>query len=118
MQDDTLATYAHKLNKDEARIDWTRPALELERLIRAFHPWPICHASLDGAAVKIHAAQVGAGQGNPGQIIAAGKDGLEVACGQGSLLLTRLQLAGGKPLGFGDLYNSRREQFTPGKVFE
>lgn len=118
VQDDTLATYAHKLNKDEARIDWTRPALELERLIRAFHPWPICHTSLDGAAVKLHGAQVGAGQGSPGQIIAAGKDGLEVACGQGSLLLTRLQLAGGKPLGFGDLYNSRREQFTPGKVFE
>ena len=118
VQDDTLATYAHKLNKGEARIDWTRPALKLERLIRAFHPWPICHASLDGAVVKIHAAEIGAGQGNPGQIIAAGKDGLEVACGQGSLLLTRLQLPGGKPLGFGDLFNSRREQFTPGKVFE
>ncbi|CDZ95235.1 methionyl-tRNA formyltransferase [Pseudomonas saudiphocaensis] len=118
VQDDTLATYAHKLNKDEARIDWTRPALELERLIRAFHPWPICHASLDGAVVKIHAAKIGAGQGNPSQILAAGKDGLEVACGQGSLLLTRLQLPGGKPLGFGDLFNSRREQFTPGKVFE
>src|SRR5690606_639708 len=106
------------LTKEEARIDWTRPAVDLERLIRAFHPWPICHASLEGAAVKIHAARVGAGQGRPGQIIAADKDGLEVACGQGSLRLTRLQLAGGKPLGFGDLYNSRHEQFAPGKTFE
>ena len=118
VQDDALATYAHKLNKDEARVDWTRPAVELERLIRAFHPWPICHSSLEDAAVKIHAARIGAGQGAPGQIIAADKEGLEVACGQGSLRLTRLQLAGGKPLGFGDLYNSRREQFAPGKMFE
>ena len=73
-QDDALATYAHKLNKEEARIDWTHPAVELERLIRAFHPWPICHASLEGAAVKIHAARIGAGQGRPGQIIAADKE--------------------------------------------
>jgi len=117
-QNDDLATYAHKLNKDEARMDWTRPAVELERLVRAFHPWPICHASLEDAVVKIHAAQLGAGQGSPGQIIAASKHGLEVACGQGSLLLSRLQLPGGKPLNFSDLYNSRREQFEPGKVFE
>ncbi|MFL9813819.1 methionyl-tRNA formyltransferase [Stutzerimonas sp. VN223-3] len=118
VQDDSLATYAHKLNKDEARIDWRRPAVELERLIRAFHPWPICHSSLDGATVKIHDARLVEGQGAPGQIIGAGKDGLQVACGEGLLLLTRLQLPNGKPLSFSDLYNSRREQFAPGKVFE
>jgi len=118
VQDDSLATYAHKLNKDEARIDWSRPAAELERLVRAFHPWPICHSRLDEAAVKIHAARLETGQGAPGQIIGASKDGLQVACGEGSLLLTRLQLPNGKPLNFSDLYNSRREQFMPGKVFE
>jgi methionyl-tRNA formyltransferase len=118
VQDDSLATYAHKLNKDEARLDWTRPAVELERLVRAFHPWPICHSSLDGAAVKIHAAESGTGRGTPGQLIGADKNGLEVACGEGSLRLTRLQLAGGKPLAFSDLFNSRREQFAPGKAFE
>ncbi|MCG6542751.1 methionyl-tRNA formyltransferase [Pseudomonas sp. KSR10] len=116
-QDDSQATYAHKLNKDEARLDWSRPAVELERLIRAFHPWPICHSRLDEAAVKIHAARLASAQGAPGQILDAGKDGLQVACGEGSLLLTRLQLPNGKPLNFSDLYNSRREQFTPGKVF-
>ena len=118
IQDDSLATYAHKLNKDEARIDWTRPAVELERRVRAFHPWPICHSSLDGAAVKIHAAEPGSGHGVPGQIIDADKNGLDVACGEGSLRLTRLQLAGGKPLAFSDLFNSRREQFATGKAFE
>lgn len=118
IQDDSLATYAHKLNKDEARIDWTRPAVELERRVRAFHPWPICHSTLDGAAVKIHAAEPGTGRGVPGQIIDADKNGLDVACGEGSLRLTRLQLAGGKPLAFSDLFNSRREQFATGKAFE
>ena len=118
VQDDSQATYAHKLNKDEARLDWRRPAVELERLVRAFHPWPICHSRLDDAVVKIHAACLDSGQGAPGQILEASKDGLQVACGEGSLRLIRLQLPNGKPLHFGDLYNSRREQFTPGKVFE
>lgn len=53
VQDDSLATYAHKLNKDEARLDWSRPAVELERLIRAFNPWPICHSTLNGEALKV-----------------------------------------------------------------
>ncbi len=116
VQDDALATYAHKLNKEEARLDWTRPAVELERRVRAFHPWPICHAGLDDATLKVHAARAAAGQGTPGQVLEASREGLEVACGEGSLLLTRLQLPGGKPLDFGDLFNSRREQFAPGKV--
>ncbi|MDH4558885.1 methionyl-tRNA formyltransferase [Pseudomonas sp. BN417] len=116
VQDDALANYAHKLNKDEARIDWSRPAVELERLVRAFNPWPICHSSLDGEPLKVLAATLGEGQGVPGQILAASKDGLTVACGEGALLLTRLQLPGGKPLNFADLYNSRREQFAVGKV--
>lgn len=116
VQDDSLATYAHKLNKDEARLDWNRSAVELERLIRAFNPWPICHSTLGGEALKVHAAQLGEGSGAPGTILSADKAGLTVACGQGALRLTRLQLPGGKPLNFTDLYNSRREQFAPGLV--
>lgn len=116
VQDDALATYAHKLNKDEARIDWSRPADELERLVRAFNPWPICHSTLGGEPLKVLAAQLGEGQGQPGQILAASKDGLTVACGSGALRLTRLQLPGGKPLSFADLFNSRREQFATGLV--
>ena len=116
VQDDSLANYAHKLNKDEARIDWSRPAVELERLVRAFNPWPICHSTLNGEPLKVLAATLGEGSGQPGQILAASKDGLTVACGEGALRLTRLQLPGGKPLSFADLYNSRREQFAPGLV--
>ncbi len=120
VQDDSLATYAHKLNKDEARIDWSRPADELERLIRAFNPWPICHSTLNGEALKVLAASVAANpaqaQGVPGAILEASKDGLIVACGVGALRLTRLQLPGGKPLNFTDLFNSRREKFAIGTV--
>ncbi|MCL7461401.1 methionyl-tRNA formyltransferase [Pseudomonas sp. NW5] len=115
-QDEALATYAHKLNKDEARLDWSHPAEELERRVRAFTPWPICHTTLGGAALKVYAAEVTDGQGAPGKILDASRDGLTVACGSGALRLTRLQLPGGKPLGFSDLYNSRREQFAPGQV--
>jgi methionyl-tRNA formyltransferase len=116
VQDDSLATYAHKLNKDEARMDWSRPAIELERRVRAFHPWPICHSTLNGEAIKVHAAALGEGKGEPGSILAADKSGLTVACGEGALRLTRLQLPGGKALNFSDLYNSRREQFAAGLV--
>jgi methionyl-tRNA formyltransferase len=116
VQDDALATYAHKLNKDEARLDWSRPAVELERLVRAFNPWPMCHSSLDGESVKVLAADLSTGQGTPGEILSASKDGLVVACGEGALSLTRLQLPGGKALAFSDLFNSRREKFASGKV--
>ena len=116
VQDDSLATYAHKLNKDEARLDWSRPAVELMRLVRAFNPWPICHSTLNGEVLKVHAAELGEGSGAPGTILAADKSGLTLACGQGALRLTRLQLPGGKALNFSDLYNSRREQFAVGLV--
>ena len=116
VQDDALATYAHKLNKDEARIDWSRPAVELERLIRAFNPWPVCHSTLDGESVKVLAANLSTAQGAPGEILSASKDGLVVACGDQALSLTRLQLPGGKALNFADLFNSRREKFASGKV--
>jgi len=116
VQDDTLATYAHKLNKDEARLDWRRPASELERRVRAFTPWPICHSTLNGEPLKVLATHLAEGQGRPGEIIQAGREGLTVACGVGALRLTRLQLPGGKPLAFADLFNSRREQFAVGTV--
>lgn len=116
LQNDAQATYAHKLNKDEARLDWARPAVELDRQVRAFNPWPVSHSLLNGEVLKVLGAAPVEGSGTAGQIIAAGKDGLVVACGEGALCLTRLQLPGGKPLAFRDLYNSRRELFVPGTV--
>lgn len=118
LQDESLATYAHKLNKEEARINWLRPAVELERQIRAFYPWPVSHTALRGEPLKVlRACQVATG-GSPGTILQAGKEGLTVACGSGALCLTRVQLPGGKPLAIADLLNSRQEQFAPGQVFD
>ena len=116
VQDDSLATYAHKLNKDEARIDWNRPASELERQIRAFNPWPICHTTLNGETMKVLAANVPYlnHEQAPGTILGASKEGLLVSCGKGALRLTRLQLPGGKALNFSDFFNSRREKFAIG----
>ncbi|HIZ51663.1 MAG TPA: methionyl-tRNA formyltransferase, partial [Candidatus Pseudomonas excrementavium] len=116
LQDDELATYAHKLGKADARIDWARPAAELDRLIRAFNPWPLAHARWQDQPLKIWAARPEAGSGQPGEILDCSKLGLLVACGDGALRLTRLQLPGGKPLAFADLYNARREQFAPGQL--
>jgi methionyl-tRNA formyltransferase len=116
-QDNAQATYAHKLNKNEAQLDWSRPAAELERQVRAFNPWPVCHSLLGKDTVKVLASSAVEGAGAPGEVIAASKNGLTVACGEGALCLTRLQLPGGKPLAFADLYNSRREFFSPGLVF-
>lgn len=113
-QDDALATYAHKLNKQDAAIDWQRPAVELDRLIRAFNPWPLAHARWQDQPLKIWIAQPEAGSGQPGEILDCSKHGLLVACAEGALRLTRLQLPGGKPLAFADLYNARRDQFAVG----
>lgn len=115
MQDDSLATYAHKLNKDEARIDWSCPAVELERLVRAFNPWPICHSTLNGEALKVLAASYAEGKGAPVKSSAPARMAWS-ACGEQALCLTRLQLPGGKALNFSDLFNSRREKFAVGTV--
>ncbi len=113
-QNDALATYAHKLSKGDARIDWSLPASELDRLIRAFNPWPLAHAVWEHQTLKVLAASPTGDHGAPGRILECSKTGLLVACGTGALRLTRLQLPGGKPLSFADLYNARREQFAPG----
>lgn len=91
-------TYAHKLDKTEAPLDWHRSADELDRQIRAFDPVPGATASLDGVVYKIWAAQPGIGSGAPGSILQADKDGVLVACGSGTLRLTELQKPGGKRL--------------------
>ncbi|MCE4539454.1 methionyl-tRNA formyltransferase [Pelomonas sp. P7] len=86
-------TYAHKIEKAEAAIDWTRPAAEIERRLRAFDPFPGGVATLAGEAVKVWRAEVVEGRGQPGEVIATGP---VVACGEGALRLTELQRAGGK----------------------
>lgn len=98
-QDDALATYAAKLSKVEARLDWNKSADELARAVRAYNPFPMAQTTLDGEIWRIWAAgPVAAMGGVPGEILGANKDGILVACGRGALRLTEIQKAGGKRL--------------------
>jgi methionyl-tRNA formyltransferase len=98
-QPDAGVTYAKKVEKDEATIDWREPAATIERRLRAFDPFPGCTASIDDTLVKCWRGRVSEGRGAPGTVLHAGVDGIEVACGQGSLALTELQRPGGRRVG-------------------
>jgi methionyl-tRNA formyltransferase len=95
-QDDRLATYAAKLSKEEAQLDWRQPAEILARAVRAYNPAPGAWTLLDGAPLKIWAAQACAESGQPGEVLHAEADRLVVACGGGALSLQTLQPAGSK----------------------
>lgn len=91
-------TYAAKIEKVEAAIDWRRSDLELDRQIRAFNPFPGAQANMAGAGLKIWVASPAQGKGKPGEILEASKSRLLVACGEGALAIRELQKAGGKRL--------------------
>lgn len=110
-QDDALATYASKLTKEEARVDWDRPAEEIGRMVRAFNPWPVAETRLRGETLRLWEAeplQRDAGGAPPGSVVATGKSGIEVATGAGVLRVTRLQPAGKRPMTAAELLNSRK----------
>ncbi|WP_126447127.1 methionyl-tRNA formyltransferase [Sulfuricystis multivorans] len=92
------ATYAAKIDKAEGRIDWTRPAVEIERRLRAFDPFPGSTSQLGETTLKLWHAELAEGAGRPGEIIAVGPSGIVVACGEGALRLTELQKPGGRRL--------------------
>jgi methionyl-tRNA formyltransferase len=107
------ATYARKIEKRETEIDWRRPAAEIERAVRALRPAPGAAATLRGAPIKIWRSDVRAAQGAPGTVLAAGAEGVLVACGELALLATELQRAGGKRLAAADFL--RGCAITPGE---
>lgn len=116
VQDETLVSYAEKLSKEEARVDWTLSAAQLERCIRAFNPWPMSYIVIDDQPVKIWQATVidKTANAEPGTILEATRQGIQVATGDGILNLISLQPAGKKAMSAQDLLNSRREWFVPG----
>ena len=91
-------SYAHKIEKAEAAIDWRQPAATVERRLRAFDPFPGASAVLGGELVKCWRGELAAGAGAPGEIVAVNDHGITVACGDGALRLIELQRAGGKRL--------------------
>ena len=106
-QDSAQATYAHKLEKAEARLDWDQPAAVLARRIRAFTPWPMAEVMLDGERLRVHRATAQPGTGAPGTVLAAGKVGIVVACGEGALRLEVVQRDGARAVAAADYLNAR-----------
>ena len=104
-------TYAHKLDKAEAKLDWSQPAAVLARKVRAFNPWPVAEAQVAGERLRIHEAVAlpSVFVSEHGRIIAADKRGIDIACGEGALRLLRVQREGGKPVSAADYLNARRD---------
>jgi methionyl-tRNA formyltransferase len=113
-------TYAEKITKAEALIDWREAATSILRRVRAFNPWPIAETRMNGAQLRIWDAELVPGMAAappsgaddtsrpPGSVVAASSDGIDVACGRGALRLLRLQLAGRKPLAVPEFLKSQR----------
>jgi methionyl-tRNA formyltransferase len=117
IQDDELASYAKKLSKEEAKIDWGLSAEQLERNVRAFNPWPVAFFTLNDSNIKVYSSDVIKNEDPDipiGQIVKSDKQGILVATGKECLLITKLQLPGKKPMSAVDVLNGRADWFAVG----
>jgi len=115
-QDESQVTYANKLSKSEALIDWHNSAEVLARQVRAFNPWPVAQTIVNGQTLRIWTAQPQTEQAEAtaGTVIRCDKQGIDVACGKGVLRITCLQPAGSKSMDAAAFINGRPDMLTPG----
>jgi len=114
-QNDSEACYAHKLSKEEGHISWQNSATDIERLIRAFNPWPGTFTDLGKQRIRLHQAQA-LEQGSdkaPGTVLRREREGIDIACGTGSLRVTKVQLPGTRALTVNDLINGGKPVLMP-----
>ena len=116
-QDDSQATYAKKLSKEEALINWADDAEQIERNIRAFNPWPVAWMQVEDQNVKVWSANVVPLNKDvtPGTVIGANKEGITIATGRDALCITSLQIPGKKALPASDVINARQTWFEVGR---
>ena len=115
-QDDTLATYAHKLSKQEGAIDWSASAEDIALKVRTLSPRIAVTFNLNGENVKLLGCELIDNSGKPGEILPSDKKSIVVACGQGAIKITQLQLPSKKPMDAASILNSRRELFSVGTL--
>jgi len=113
-QDDAQANYAHKLEKAEAQINWSQDAQDIERLIRAFNPWPVAFTPFNGKPLRIYQAKLVEQEGDAGQILSADKHGIIIACGKQALRLLQLQPAGSKVMDAAAFINGHGDKLVVG----
>ncbi|HEX4044656.1 MAG TPA: methionyl-tRNA formyltransferase [Gammaproteobacteria bacterium] len=119
-QDNQLATYAQKISKEEALLDWSESSIRLEQKIRAFNPWPVAYCQWHGERLRIWQAVSHASQNlsiAPGTLIKASPTGLDIATGNGMLRLLQVQLPGGKIITAADFYHARQHDLIEGQAF-
>ncbi|MEW8499719.1 MAG: methionyl-tRNA formyltransferase [Candidatus Thiodiazotropha taylori] len=107
-QDDSQANYASKLDKEEARIDWSQSAVQIDRQVRAFNPWPVAHCLYGDKVTRVWNSEVVSADGSasPGQVVATAKTGFDVATGEGVLRISQLQMPGKRAMSAGDFLNA------------
>lgn len=113
-------TYAPKINKSDAHIQWSQPAVDIERTIRAFSPWPIAYTQVNDLVVRVHQARVIEQDSNqkPGTIVALDRQGILVSTGHHMLLIERIQLPGSKIISIADWLNAGKTMLSPSLVFQ
>lgn len=118
-QNNELATYAHKISKEEALLDWSRDAEALALQIRAFNPWPVCYTTWQGKNLRIWDAKVlhNSAQHAPRTLLQASDKGIDIATGKGILRLLKVQLPGAKPVPIADFYHAQQKSLRSGEHF-
>ncbi len=117
VQNDDESTYAPMMKKEDGRIDWNKSAQEVHNQVRGLDPWPGAYTTYNGDLLKlVGTTPETSGNGEPGSVLVADKDGVRIACGEGSLLIQELQLAGRKRLKAADFL--RGCELSQGDMFE
>ncbi|MCT7942837.1 MULTISPECIES: methionyl-tRNA formyltransferase [Shewanella] len=117
-QDESLANYAEKLSKEEAKLDWNKPAKQLWQEVRAFNPWPVSYFEHQQSSIKVWQVRYDTSLNTaaPGTITQADKNGIVIATASGSLIIDTMQLPNKKPLAVADILNSRADWFSVGTL--
>jgi methionyl-tRNA formyltransferase len=124
-QQNEQACYAHKLTKQEGQIDWNRDVLSIERLIRAFNPWPGTFTDLGDQRIRLHLAQAqecqqdqSSDKAKPGTVLTRQREGIDIACGEGVLRVSQVQLPGARAQSVNDLINGGKQILLPGQELQ